>query len=172
MRGRKPKPPEIRQRRNKPKPSAASPGRPLDPSKPPDWLGAAARAEWDRVVRFLLAEEAASDWDRALLVAYCVSWERWSTAEQEVQRLGQLVKSPKTSVPMQNPFVSIANAAHERMVKLAGELRLTPVSRARAPIPKRDLQSINAASLRAVDETDEEREDMAGRVANVLDFRS
>ncbi len=135
MRGRKPKPEALRQRRNR-RPSNTDPDAPLGAQGCPGWLGEVARVEWRRLTSTATEWRVFTALDRGPLTAYCVAWERWCKAEAEVQRLGQLIKAPKTGAPMQNPYVSIANAAHDRLVKLAAELRLTPISRSRAPIAK------------------------------------
>lgn len=66
--------------------------------------------------------------DRAALAAYCVSWARWVDAEEQVARLGTVVKTANGNL-IQNPYLSIANRALMDMAKLAREFGMTPSSR-------------------------------------------
>ncbi|MGI4876642.1 MAG: P27 family phage terminase small subunit [Janthinobacterium lividum] len=72
----------------------------------------------------------------------CVFYARWRLAEAEVARVGPIVKAPVTGVPMHNPFLSVANGAADRFLRLAAELGLTPAMRGR--VGKRPLGSANA----------------------------
>jgi P27 family predicted phage terminase small subunit len=89
-----------------------------------------ARAEWDRVCAELNELGTLTSSDRAILLLYVKAWERWTAAEAKITPDTLLVASPKTKVPMHNPFMAISNKAHEQCVKLAGELGLTPRARA------------------------------------------
>lgn len=136
MRGRKPKPPELRQRTNAGPPPLEVPDAPhaLAAADIPPWLGEIAAAEWTRI---LAAEDVLTKTDRAALAAYCVAWERWSAAEQQVQKHGQMVRLREDAAPRTNPYIAIAHQEHDRMVRLASEMRLTPVSRIRTPVAKK-----------------------------------
>jgi P27 family predicted phage terminase small subunit len=102
------------------------PGLPVCPAS----ITGEARAEWDRVTAELEELGTLTSSDRAILVLYVKSWERWTAAEAKITADTLMVASPKSKVPMVNPFINIANKAHEYVVKLAGELGLTPRARA------------------------------------------
>lgn len=129
-----------------PKPTAlklvqGNPGRrPLPENEPtpvvaepewPDELAEDARAEWRRVAPQLLALGMLSKLDRAALSAYCVAWARWLQAEQHIKVHGPIVAAPRTGVPMQNPFLSVANKAMDQFLRLAAEFGMTPSARSR-----------------------------------------
>jgi len=42
-----------------------------------------------------------------------------------------MVCAPKTKTPMSNPYLAIANKAHEQILRLSAELGLTVLSRTR-----------------------------------------
>ena len=70
--------------------------------------------------------------DETLLSAYCVAYSRWVQAEAEIQQYGMLIKS-SNGYPMPSPYLPIANKALEQMLKILGELGMTPASRSRIP---------------------------------------
>lgn len=135
MKGRKPKPDATRRRRN------ARPSLPQDLARaaaidgPPKWITGEARTEWKRVVGELQAEGAATNWDRALLIDYCRQFEKWQHAEQQIKKHGY-TQVGFGGVEIPSVWMGISNGAHDRMLKLAEKLRLTPVDRARTPIAK------------------------------------
>lgn len=89
MRGRKPKPTEMKR-------LAGNPGkRPLTGNTPPAWakaprppkhLGKAARAEWKRMLAELERLGIAASCDRAALALYCQVYQRWVTAEERLAK--------------------------------------------------------------------------------------
>ena len=134
MRGRKPKPTALKLLTGNPGKRPLNLREPnLEPGVPdrPSHLGPEACAEWDRVSAVLQVQGIITQADRAALAAYCVAWGRWVEAERKVKEMGAVVKAPRTGVPMQNPFLSIANNAMAQMIKLAAEFGMTPSSRTR-----------------------------------------
>jgi len=101
----------------------------------PDYLADREKAEWDRVGQQLLEAGLIGRLDVTALATYCVAWGRWTDALENIKKHGVLVKSPQ-GFPMQSPLLAIANKAQEQMVKVMGELGLTPAARTR--IPKRE----------------------------------
>ncbi|NLF09395.1 MAG: phage terminase small subunit P27 family, partial [Pirellulaceae bacterium] len=98
--------------------------------EPPQHLDQAAIAKWQEIIVIL---ETRGDLDQGTLDAlscYCSAWSRWTAAEQQVNALGPIVKSP-TGFPVANPYVAIAAAAQRQMRQWGGELRLTPKARGR-----------------------------------------
>ena len=137
MVGRKPKPPELRQRRNKRPEGGPEPTMPL--GRCPDWVRDEARAEWSRLSSQMTEASAICGWDRAAFLAYCVAFGDWVVACQALK--SGLVRGEKGEDGKvhfsRNPYAAVAREAYEQMARLAAELRLTPVSRTRAPLPKR-----------------------------------
>mgnify|MGYP000913998384 FL=1 len=136
MAGRKPKPTALKE-------LAGNPGkRPLNEREPkptaklptaPKHLTSAARAEWRRMGKELLALGVLTSVDRAALAAYCVAYARWAEAEVQVAKLGTVVKTSNGNL-IQNPYLAVANRAMEYMTKLATEFGMTPSSRSRVQV--------------------------------------
>jgi P27 family predicted phage terminase small subunit len=133
MKGRRPLPTALKElagnpgkralNKSEPKPPAAAPACPAH-------LDAEAKKEWRRILKELAPLGMISKLDRAALAAYCQAWGRWVQAEEQLRKHGPVVKSP-SGFPMQNPYLSIANAAMEQMRKYMVEFGLTPSSRSR-----------------------------------------
>jgi P27 family predicted phage terminase small subunit len=69
-----------------------------------------------------------TDVDRTALVSYAVLYQRWVVAEEQVRRLGVLIKSPN-GFPVHNPYLSVATKAMTQMIQLLREFGMTPSSR-------------------------------------------
>lgn len=131
MAGRRPKPTAL-------KVAQGNPGkRPINLNEPqfgglptcPAHLDAAAKAEWKRISKELFSAGLLSAVDRAALAAYCQSWSRWVTAEQEIKKNGMVTISLKSGYEIQSPYVGIANTALDQMRKFLIEFGFTPASR-------------------------------------------
>ena len=134
MRGRRPKPTELKILHGNPGKRALSQGEPdcdVVLPEPPEHLNEVAREEWGRVGRLLLQFRLVSELDRAALAAYCVCYARWVDAEQKVIRHGTIVLSPNKQFPMKSPYLTVAESALEQMRKLLVEFGLTPSARSR-----------------------------------------
>jgi P27 family predicted phage terminase small subunit len=109
----------------------------------PDWMMAWPGEEWAT----RSAELASEFWEKvrfhmeragtlgpenaSALEILAINYARWRLAEAHVLAHGPVVAAPRTGVPMQNPYLSIANAAAEKVMKLEAELGLPPSMRAR-----------------------------------------
>ena len=125
--GRKPKPTTIAEdMRNRPE---------IAPQKlpsAPSHLSKEEKKVWRKVGKQLLEAGLISTLDTGALAAYCVAYCRWIEANQKIREHGMLIKSPQ-GFPMQSPYLPIANKAMEQMVRLMGEMGMTPASRVRLP---------------------------------------
>lgn len=132
MRGRKPKPTQL-------KVVAGNPGkRPLNGAEPtpprdaqmPDYLSERAAEHWPVISAQLDAAKLLTSVDVHALALYCEAFARWSEASEAVRREGMVTLTEK-GFPLQSPYVAIANKAHDQMVKLLVEFGMTPSSRSR-----------------------------------------
>lgn len=144
MRGRKPVPNEIKKLKGNPgkRPigeDAIQPEQPADVLPPPVFLTKEAKAEWRRLAPQVHKLGLLTEQDVATFAAYCQAFGRWSAAESQLGRDarkrgamagGTIIKTVGGNV-IQNPAVSIANAAMAQMVKYAVEFGFTPSARAR-----------------------------------------
>lgn len=94
----------------------------------PAELNEVAAREWDRLVAELEPRRVLTDLDRNALAAYCAAYALWSDATDSLRRFGPMLKSP-SGYPVQSPYVAIASRQTAIMMRIAGELGLTPTSR-------------------------------------------
>lgn len=139
--GRVPQPTAVKALRGNPgrRPLNAAEPKPASriPS-PPSHLSGHALVEWKRVVRELHAIGVLTEIDRATLSAYAQAYGRWVEAEESLAAMAErdnvmhaLIIKTVNGNTMQNPLVTIANAACAAMVKYAAELGMTPSARSR-----------------------------------------
>jgi P27 family predicted phage terminase small subunit len=134
--GRKPKPTALKALAGNPGKRALNRNEPRPAGIPtaPKHLDREAKREWKRVSSELIALGLLTSVDRAALAAYCAAYSRWITAEENVQKFGAVIKSPKSGYPIQNPFLGIANTALDQMRKFLTEFGMTPASRSRLSV--------------------------------------
>lgn len=101
--------------------------------KPPEWLSAEARAEWDRVVPGLTRLDLLKQEDRATLAAYCETWSTYVLAIKDVAERGLSIEktfmskdgnSYEQEIP--NPSVAIARNEGKELRAWATHYGLTP----------------------------------------------
>jgi P27 family predicted phage terminase small subunit len=100
----------------------------------PKTLDPAARAKFREVAR-LLADRGGDALDNAtvdLVTLYAAAFTRWSQAEAEIAKTGAVVRS-QVGAAVQNPWLAVSQAALRQVVRLAGELKISPKSRTRKP---------------------------------------
>jgi P27 family predicted phage terminase small subunit len=86
---------------------------------------------WDAVTQEMVAKNIYDEDCRDIVEAYCIQRARFLEANEHLIEAAQISKS-KHGKPTHNPWISISNHAFDRMVRLASELGLSPVSRQRA----------------------------------------
>lgn len=69
--------------------------------------------------------------DKALLTAYIVTADQYRRAVRRVEAEGMVKESPRAQMKVPNPYLTIANRQMVLMLRAAGEMGFTPVSRAR-----------------------------------------
>lgn len=94
------------------------------PPKAPTWLPREAAAEWKRVVPELARLGLLKEGDRAALAAYCLTWDRLVTAQQEIARDGLLHTNSQGRT--RHPAVAIVEAASKELRAWAAEFGLSP----------------------------------------------
>jgi len=94
----------------------------------PTWLGREARAEWRRLVPELAKLNLLAKIDRALLTAWCETWETYKESYQFIRKHGSSFNSAKGYVG-QRPEVAIRAKARTDLRLLAAEFGASPSSR-------------------------------------------
>jgi P27 family predicted phage terminase small subunit len=125
---------------------------PSEVPDPPPWLDGYAAEEWRRVSEDLFATGVYAEIDETMLSAYCVAFQRWRHAEEDVRAMaksdalthGALVKT-KNGNAIHNPLVGVASAAMRDMLRLAVEFGLTPSSRTQIEALRKDEEGGSVA---------------------------
>lgn len=138
MRGRKPKPTNMKLMTGNPGHRPLNANEPEMPEPvdafdvPPEEIAGDARAaaEWSRLAPILRTSRTVTEADRGSLLALCQQWSRYSEAHASIAGTGMVIRSP-SGYPMPNPYIAISNKALGNCVKLWAELGLTPSSRSR-----------------------------------------
>lgn len=150
MRGRKPKPVEIREleggstvsHRPLPQPVLVQ-GRPLEPLAPPERLTEAQAAIWNDVVDTLFEAGILDRADGFMLEALVVNVDRAREASRMIEEYGAVAVTAK-GVPCVSPWIRIERDAWNTVAKVAEHFGLTPLARTRlglAVLQGRSLQA-------------------------------
>jgi P27 family predicted phage terminase small subunit len=137
MGGRKPLPTQVKQIKGTLQPCRTNYHEPIPEGllvEPPDYMPEGAKAAW----RFAL--ECAPPilirkLDMSVLEIWACAADLYRQAQAGIGKTGLLVKAPHSGVPMQSPYLAIANKQAQIMTKAAIEMRFTPASRSRISIP-------------------------------------
>lgn len=140
--GRKPKPTALKVLAGNPghrplNESEAAPDELLGVPEAPAHLSKDAIEEWDRVVPLLLRCGLLTSIDVDAIAGYCQAYGRWVEAERAVAREGFVVWLP-SGCPIQNPNLIAANKALEMMRRFQTEFGMTPSSRSRVAVKKKE----------------------------------
>jgi P27 family predicted phage terminase small subunit len=137
-RGPSPKPTALKERQGNPGKRALNRGEPAVKEaavRPPAHLGAAAKREWQRLRKKLAPAGLLTPLDANVLAMYCMAWARWVEAEEQLTRIGPVVKTKNGNL-IQNPYLAVANRAMDQMLLYARELGMTPSARSRIQLPQ------------------------------------
>lgn len=105
------------------------------PIVPPDWLSAAAREEWERIVPEMVKLGIISGLDTIVVAQYCETVADWIDARRQLNEHQRTVKytsgegAAKKEHVQVSAWYSIAKQLGQEVKKLAAELGLTPASR-------------------------------------------
>lgn len=145
MNGPKPKPSKI-------KVIEGNPGRrPLPEDEPipyvsndipeaPLHLSDRAKEEWLSISEKLHRLGLLTEIDYSALALYCQAYGRWADAEEKIQVEGFIIYTDKGN-QIQSPMVSIAHRSMELCHKFLTEFGMTPSSRTRVKVVKKEKKS-------------------------------
>lgn len=100
----------------------------------PDWLSAAARAQWSRLAPILEACGTLTRADENILAAYCDAAANYIAATREVQELESFIETGPHGRKV-SPVVGAQRNYLELMVKLGTKLGLSPSDRTSIKVP-------------------------------------
>lgn len=130
MKGRKPKPPELRiiegNRGHRPIPETPK----TKPAHPPTphWLSAAAKKEWRKIVPELYQIGLLKIVDVKGMEAYCTCYAKWREVSEKT-KIG--VMTAASGYVYANPLINVELKYAKEMRGWMAELGLTPASRSR-----------------------------------------
>lgn len=121
-------------------PTRENPNEPILPAEvpvAPDFLKGEARKEWDSMSEKLMGIGCISLVDKACFAGYCQMYGRWIEIEKQLADESLVIKTSKDTT-MANPLVAMANNTYKILQKALVEFGMTPVSRSRVSVPKKD----------------------------------
>jgi P27 family predicted phage terminase small subunit len=134
MRGRKPKPTEVKRRAGNPGKRKLNDAEPqftaAIATQPPPFLATAAKEVWAVLAVELERSGVLKAVDLGTLAMYCQAYARWKDAEAAIASAGILTTNDK-GVEIVNPAVRVSDMSVKQMVRLASELGITPASRSK-----------------------------------------
>lgn len=137
MAGRKPIPSALSLVRGNPghRPINEDEPKPKTPSqlRCPAGMSKFARKEYRRVAKFLIPLGILTEADTRALEVYAEAFAQWRDAMAKVADEGMVLITGK-GYPIQNPHLTIANAAAKRMLLVLAEFGMTPSSRSRLTV--------------------------------------
>jgi P27 family predicted phage terminase small subunit len=142
MRGRKPKPTELKRLAGNPGKRALNDAEPRPRvvlPRPPSLLSDEEKVKWKSLVRDLYPLGLVTILDIDQLSTYCVLWVRWVKAEKLIREKGEIIKTAAGNI-IQNPYLSIANRALDQLNKLGAEFGMTPSARSRVKTENMDVE--------------------------------
>lgn len=115
-----------------------------------EWGPAAARyaaERWQVIRREMERLGTLGPENGTQLEAAAVLYARWRLAEAKIAKLGPVVMA-KNGMAMPNPYLSVAQQALDRLMKIEGDLGLTPAMRARVGKVKANRQTLDGGTLK------------------------
>ncbi len=112
---------------------------PVSPD-PPDSLSAQGRKHWDDIVGILAESGIMTALDVHALAAYCEAYARWLHANEQLCLFGCVTKDEK-GIPHHSPYLRVANDSFIQMKSLLQEFGLSPASRARIQVSKKEEEN-------------------------------
>lgn len=144
MAGRKPKPTALKALTGNPGKRLLNASEPAFTGTPrcPTWLNKIAKAEWRRIVAEMAALDMLRSVDTAALAAYCLAFARWRSAEEIVEREGQIHDEPILDKEgkvvghkkKRHPATTVAREERAAMIKAAALFGFDPSSRSRLSV--------------------------------------
>lgn len=132
MRGRKPKPTNIKRLEGNPgkRKLPDEPNIPSDELTCPSHLSYSAKCEWRRLAPQLKELGLLTQLDRAALAGYCEAWGEFTGITKLLKGKSPIIKTANGNI-IQNPLLGQKHKALELMHKFLTEFGMSPASRSR-----------------------------------------
>lgn len=112
---------------------------------PPPYLSEIAGKEWQRIAKPLHDLGLLTELDITALAAYCEAFEDWVTAKTNLDKWNKLhldskniIFSAKSKVSKPHPYLTMRENARRDLVRLAAEFGMTPSTRTRISVSRKD----------------------------------
>jgi P27 family predicted phage terminase small subunit len=138
MRGRRPKPTQIKELEGNPgkrKLNRHEPRPEGDLFAAPQWMSESQHEGWAYAVTHA-PHGLLKQLDRSILAIWVVAEDLHREAAEKIAKYGLLTKSPNAGLPLQSPYLAILNKQAQLMLKAGAELGFSPSSRTRVMIDK------------------------------------
>ena len=110
------------------------------PPTPPRHLPPAAKKHWRAIAKHLHQAGVLTVMDEDALAGYCNAYAQWIEANKEIESGGMVIKSD-LGIPSLNPYLRISNDAFKQMTIMLREFGMTPSSRTRVTVAKKQTKS-------------------------------
>jgi P27 family predicted phage terminase small subunit len=137
MAGRKPLPSVIKKTKGTLRPHRVNHREPQpdgDLVEPPAYMSEGAKAAWYYAIESAPAH-LLKRLDMSVLEVWACAADLYRKAQAGLAKTGLLIKAPNSGVPIQSPYLSIANKQAQIMTKAGAEMGFTPASRSRVTMP-------------------------------------
>ena len=137
MAGRKPLPTAIKKLKGTLQKCRTNPHEPQPEGNlvdPPEYMADGAKQAWRYAIESA-PEHLLRRLDMSVLEVWSCAADLYRKAQIGIIKTGLLIKAPNTGVPMQSPYLAIANKQAQIMTKAAVEMGFTPASRTRITLP-------------------------------------
>lgn len=137
MAGRKPLPTRVKEVKGTLQKCRINPREPKpigDLSEPPEYMSEGAQTAWRYAIE-CAPPHLLKRLDLSVLEVWACAADLYRKAQAGLAKTGLLVKAPSSGVPMQSPYLAIANKQAQIMTKAAIEMGFTPASRSRVTLP-------------------------------------
>lgn len=138
MAGRKPKPTQLKLLQGNPGRRPINQDEPTAKAgclRPPKELSKDARKHFRAMARMLREAKIYTELDQYALFLLSECYARWIIAQQNMLKYGLIVKTPN-GLPIQSPYLQIANKAIEQMTRLLVDFGMTPSGRSSLKIDR------------------------------------
>ena len=103
----------------------------IDKAVAPAHLSDVAKAKWPEMVDLLSRNNVFTEMDVDLLAIYCEAHAIELHAFQQLEKYGEIVKSPKSGYPVASPYKAIHSNAWKTKQEIMSEFGMGPSSRTR-----------------------------------------
>jgi P27 family predicted phage terminase small subunit len=151
MRGRKPLPTLIKQAKGTLRKHRINPREPKPQQflgEPPEHLSDGAKEAWRYAIK-CAPPGLLSTLDGSILMIWACAADLHNKAQQGLAKTGVLIKSPEGGIPMQSPYLAIANKQAQIMAKAATEMGFTPASRSRVSIASESADDLAPPGIKS-----------------------